>query len=126
MGSVVGAHGLVVWGRVGSSHTGDQTLTPCIGRWVLNPWATRGVPSLASFVFALYHLFFYFLIFSSRVALFPHQILNEKEHNFSITEGKQYMADMAGVLSICSYLSLYTTALTFHCPDPDCISQCDL
>ena len=69
---------------------------------------TGGVPSRASFVFALYLLFFYFLILSSKVTLFPHRILNEKEHNFSITKGKQSMADMAGVLSICSYL------LTLH------------
>ena len=26
------------------SQTGDQTRTPCIGRWSLNHWATRGVP----------------------------------------------------------------------------------
>ena len=27
-----------------SSLAGDQTLIPCIGRWILNPWTAREVP----------------------------------------------------------------------------------
>ena len=35
--------------------TRDQTLVPCIGRWILNHWTTREVPF--SFFNNLYHIF---------------------------------------------------------------------
>ena len=31
-----------------SSLTRDQTRVPCLGRWILNPWITREVPTLFS------------------------------------------------------------------------------
>ena len=53
-GSSVAAHGLSscrMWVLVSagsvadlSSLTRDQTLVPCIARWILNHWTTRGVP----------------------------------------------------------------------------------
>ena len=33
--------GLVAPRHVGSSQTRDRTRVPCIGRWILNHWATR-------------------------------------------------------------------------------------
>ena len=36
--------GVVALWHVGSSWTRDQSLVPCIGRWILNLWATREVP----------------------------------------------------------------------------------
>ena len=35
--------GLVAPWQMGSSQTKDQTLIPCISRWILNHWATREV-----------------------------------------------------------------------------------
>ena len=35
--------GLVAPWHMGSSQTKDQTLIPCISRWILNHWATREV-----------------------------------------------------------------------------------
>ena len=32
-----------------SSRTRDRTCIPCIGRWILNPWAVREVPIFISF-----------------------------------------------------------------------------
>ena len=48
--------GLVVPRHVGSSRTRAQTGVPCIGRWILNHWATREAP----FLFLFLHLFFCF------------------------------------------------------------------
>ena len=49
-GSVV--NGMKAWFPQGkwdlSSLTRDQTCILCIGRWILNHWTTRGVPSLCS------------------------------------------------------------------------------
>ena len=42
--SVVVAHGLSCSRHVGSSGTRARTPVPCIGRWILNHWATREVP----------------------------------------------------------------------------------
>ena len=36
--------GLVTPRQVVSSHTGDQTCVPCIGRWILYHWTTKEVP----------------------------------------------------------------------------------
>ena len=36
--------------NVESSRTGGQTHVPCNGRWTLNPWATRQVPTLTNFI----------------------------------------------------------------------------
>ena len=41
--SVVVAHGHVTLRHEGSSWTRDQTCVPCIGRRILNHWATREV-----------------------------------------------------------------------------------
>ena len=48
-GSVVVHMGSVALQHVESFQTGDQTLVPCIGRWMLNPWTTRDVLSLVSY-----------------------------------------------------------------------------
>ena len=37
--------GLVAPRHVGSSRTRARTHIPCIGRWILNHWATREVPA---------------------------------------------------------------------------------
>ena len=37
--------GLVALWHVGSSRTRHRTPVPCIGRWILNHWVTREVPS---------------------------------------------------------------------------------
>ena len=42
--------GLLTPFHVGSSWTRDRTHVPCIGRWILNHWTTREVPSLQFFV----------------------------------------------------------------------------
>ena len=39
--------GLGALQHVGSSRTRDWTHVPCIGRWILNYWATRAVPARA-------------------------------------------------------------------------------
>ena len=39
--SVAVAHGLVALQHVGSSHNGDRTCVPRIGRQILNRWTTR-------------------------------------------------------------------------------------
>ena len=36
--------GLVAPRHVGSSRTRDRAHIPCIGRWILHPWATRKAP----------------------------------------------------------------------------------
>ena len=43
MGSVAAVHRLCSPRHVGSSWTRDQTSVPCIGRRILNHWATREV-----------------------------------------------------------------------------------
>ena len=43
--------GVVAYRHVGSSQIRDQTRAPCIGRWILNHWTTRGVPYLFVYLF---------------------------------------------------------------------------
>ena len=49
--------------HVGSSWTTDQIHVPCIGRWILNPWATGEVPtfSFTQFFFLSNIYLFYFI-----------------------------------------------------------------
>ena len=61
-GSVAVVHWLVAQRHVGSSQTRDQIHVPCTGRQILNPWATKEVPSLSFYYgyFYLYHEDIYF------------------------------------------------------------------
>ena len=61
-GSVAVVHRLVAQRHVGSSQTRDQIHVPCTGRKILNPWATKEVPSLSFYYgyFYLYHEDIYF------------------------------------------------------------------
>ena len=45
--------GLVAPQHVGSSRTRGQTRVPCIGRWILNHYATREVPLFYFYLFVL-------------------------------------------------------------------------
>ena len=42
-----------------SSPTSDQTLFPCIGRWILNHWTTGDVPKVV-FFYIYNFVYFYF------------------------------------------------------------------
>ena len=53
--------GLAALRHVGSSWTRDQIGVPCTGRWILNHWTTREVPSL---LFKNKNLFIYLTVFS--------------------------------------------------------------
>ena len=55
-GSVGVVHRLVAQRHVGSSQTRDQIHVPCTGRQILNPWATKEVPSL-SFYYGYFYLY---------------------------------------------------------------------
>ena len=44
--------GLVTAGHGGSFRTRDRSHVPCFGKWILNPWNTREVPTLCCFFFS--------------------------------------------------------------------------
>ena len=49
--SVTATHGLSCPTTRRSSRTRDGTCVPCTGRWILNHWTTREVPSYLIFKF---------------------------------------------------------------------------
>ena len=64
-GSVAAVHGPVAQRHVGSSQTRDQIHVPCTGRQILNPWATKEVPSL-SFYYGYFYLYHEDIFFQKR------------------------------------------------------------
>ena len=83
VGSVVAAHRLSSYGtraqlacgiQALSSLTRDRTQVPCIGRWILNHWTTREVPSALFFsLFALLtfsHFLSFYTLHSHSVLIF--------------------------------------------------------
>ena len=66
--SSCGARAQLLQWHVGSSQTRDRTRVPCIGRWILNPCATREVPFPHHFILLI--LSCYSLLLASVASLY--------------------------------------------------------